>query len=317
MGVSATARAVISIHAPRVGSDWFRDGVNAAIGNFNPRSPCGERPFSGLFLCRLDMGFQSTLPVWGATGSSKIAATIIRFQSTLPVWGATGWQDRTTPHVIFQSTLPVWGATAGARGLICPLHISIHAPRVGSDRCAQPIPAIRADFNPRSPCGERRSYWRLCCAWPEFQSTLPVWGATKGAAEMATAIRISIHAPRVGSDWLCNIRCAESTIFQSTLPVWGATAAISSAGRFLIFQSTLPVWGATINAPTFPTLPDDFNPRSPCGERLMRNTFPSRNLLFQSTLPVWGATLCNILWVESTIFQSTLPVWGATLRRVS
>ena len=33
----------ISIHAPRVGSDYFILRVEFIISNFNPRSPCGER----------------------------------------------------------------------------------------------------------------------------------------------------------------------------------------------------------------------------------------------------------------------------------
>ena len=36
----------------------------------------------------------------------------------------------------------------------------------------------------------------------EFQSTLPVWGATQLDAICDADISISIHAPRVGSDML-------------------------------------------------------------------------------------------------------------------
>ena len=35
----------------------------------------------------------------------------------------------------------------------------------------------------------------------KFQSTLPVWGATARAEELAEIFAISIHAPRVGSDY--------------------------------------------------------------------------------------------------------------------
>ena len=59
-----------------------------------------------------------------------------QFQSTLPVWRATGGQLVTGTLKQFQSTLPVWGATAAAF-LALHLHlISIHAPRVGSDHTA-------------------------------------------------------------------------------------------------------------------------------------------------------------------------------------
>ena len=36
-------RLVISIHAPRTGSDWQMEVGYPTIGNFNPRSPHGER----------------------------------------------------------------------------------------------------------------------------------------------------------------------------------------------------------------------------------------------------------------------------------
>ena len=77
-------------------------------------------------------------------------------------------------------------------------------------------------FNPRSPCGERPNQARKEATKTLFQSTLPVWGATRnfrtnfafslfqstlpvwGATEYKQAaedgVVISIHAPRVGSD---------------------------------------------------------------------------------------------------------------------
>ena len=59
----------------------------------------------------------------------------------------------------------------------------------------------------------------------KFQSTLPVWGATRAVSHIFHFRNISIHAPRVGSDqftlWGRRMR-----LFQSTLPVWGATAKL-------------------------------------------------------------------------------------------
>ena len=126
--------------------------------NFNPRSPCGERLFNDCITLR-----------------------IILFQSTLPVWGATALM------------LP-------PRGCIV---ISIHAPRVGSDvGLCFPDPPIR-HFNPRSPCGERHpSFGMFILRHTIFQSTLPVWGATDGLGALTPEGGISIHAPRVGSDFI-------------------------------------------------------------------------------------------------------------------
>ena len=79
------------------------------------------------------------------------------------------------------------------------------------------------------------------------------------------------------------------------------------------FQSTLPVWGATSRFSAPAHIPPDFNPRSPCGERLRQGRSQIPHQGFQSTLPVWGATSHLFLLASLLrIFQSTLPVWGAT-----
>ena len=78
------------------------------------------------------------------------------------------------------------------------------------------------------------------------------------------------------------------------------------------FQSTLPVWGATSRFSAPAHIPPDFNPRSPCGERLRQGRSQIPHQGFQSTLPVWGATSHLFLLASLLrIFQSTLPVWGA------
>ena len=57
-------------------------------------------------------------------------------------------------------------------------------------------------------------------------------------------------------------------VFQSTLPVGGATRGCSGAFRKVEFQSTLPVGGATAKLPPEASARENFNPRSPWGERL-------------------------------------------------
>ena len=191
--------------------------------------------------------------------------------------------------------------------------ISIHAPRVGSDGHKQGLAGFGRDFNPRSPCGERQSVefeeldnddisihaprvgsdqncntnakqhnqfqstlpvWGATLA-PRleflgngvFQSTLPVWGATNGDMHKALNYAISIHAPRVGSD-LSFGRPKESLGISIHAPRVGSDLLLSppSRGRGL-FQSTLPVWGATLRSLPVLIALFDFNPRSPCGER--------------------------------------------------
>ena len=150
-------KLLISIHAPRMGSD-------------------GRRRCCVRFMYI----FQSTLPGWGATTSRTSSSTpSAGFQSTLPGWGATVVDLAGIVAMEFQSTLPGWGATLriGQRGR--PARISIHAPRMGSDHFkdgghyflvlfqsalpgwgatdARMDRATGRDFNPRSPDGERLS----------------------------------------------------------------------------------------------------------------------------------------------------------------
>ena len=55
-------------------------------------------------------------------------------------------------------------------------------------------------FNPRSPHGERRGLNGRMVVAEKFQSTLPARGATKFFSVYYDANKISIHAPRTGSD---------------------------------------------------------------------------------------------------------------------
>ena len=116
------------------------------------------------------------------------------------MWGATHHIVREQHSKRFQSTLPVWGATRPPVPRLRAYLISIHAPRVGSDRGSCPRWFSLRDFNPRSPCGERRFIVHLGNDSQAFQSTLPVWGATRLFYILPPRASISIHAPRVGSD---------------------------------------------------------------------------------------------------------------------
>ena len=83
--------------------------------------------------------FQSTRPVWGATGSARADWLQERlFQSTRPVWGATKGFIFYRRNNIFQSTRPVWGATTVEGNAVNLVVISIHAPRVGRDNTTKP-----------------------------------------------------------------------------------------------------------------------------------------------------------------------------------
>jgi len=124
-------------------------------------------------------------------------------------------------------------------------------------------------FNPRSPCGERHS--------------APQSSIRPG--------KISIHAPRAGSD--------------------AGSGAIEVGGGD--FNPRSPC-GERPAARSRPAISSNFNPRSPCGERHSMGRGVQVVIPFQSTLPVRGATFpFRGVILRDNKFQSTLPVRGATL----
>ncbi len=62
------------------------------------------------------------------------------------------------------------------------------------------IGSVPMYFNPRSPDGERPSPPGISPKPERFQSTLPGWGATLHQRAQGDKMKISIHAPRMGSD---------------------------------------------------------------------------------------------------------------------
>ena len=150
------------------------------------------------------------------------------FQSTLPVWGATTVFNMHRACRIISIHAPRVGSDwALMERKMREVLISIHAPRVGSDSSWMTSMVTPQDFNPRSPCGER-----LCiCSHRQVDKRISIHAPRVGSDIIAVVERgrtdnISIHAPRVGSDDNTTSLIAPFTGFQSTLPVWGATRSV-------------------------------------------------------------------------------------------
>ena len=148
---------VISIHAPREGSDRQTWSYRYRAAHFNPRSPRGERPGFEIAASATEP-FQSTLPARGATVSQlPPSLTFSNFNPRSPRGERHCTRALAARANAFQSTLPARGATGrgciGARE-VC---ISIHAPREGSDPSRIMYHPFFSNFNPRSPRGERHS----------------------------------------------------------------------------------------------------------------------------------------------------------------
>ena len=93
------------------------------------------------------------------------------------------------------------------------------------------------------------------------------------------------------------------TTFQSTLPVGGATQKCVKLGQYNDFNPRSP-WGERLVKTLRIRQNHDFNPRSPWGERPFPIDYKGNADVFQSTLPVGGATGEDIEypeWVEISI----------------
>jgi len=149
--------SLISIHAPRGGSDGEIWGCQILVSEF-----------------------QSTLPVGGATAPEGSLMPTVSFQSTLPVGGATKRMTAERDAQVFQSTLPVGGATQRRTVRLRPTPNFNPRSPWGERRAKHPGQPGALYFNPRSPWGERLLIPRIRIVLTEFQSTLPVGGATGG-----------------------------------------------------------------------------------------------------------------------------------------
>ena len=111
--------------------------------------------------------------------------------------------------------------------------------------------------------------YTLCMAFSLFLSTLPARGATAGRQGRRCHRRISIHAPREGSDAAALLTSGPDHEFLSTLPARGATVLAQ-----LVLGAVIRI---SIHAP---------REGSDLFFLTMSFTFP----LFLSTLPARGAT---------------------------
>ena len=191
-----------------------------------------------------------------------------RFQSTPPVRGATGRRVPKIKTKEFQSTPPVRGATKKYKP--CSYHLRDFNPRspCGERRQGQGLrQRHHRHFNPRSPCGERLKTRQLFLLYQVFQSTPPVRGATHTYGV--------IHHPRhFNPRPPCGERLGvSSTVYASIVDFNPRPRAESDALQKIyetgstVFQSTLPVRGATVKPFLSSPAIAYFNPRSPCGER--------------------------------------------------
>ncbi len=156
LGLLGWLRVLISIHALLAESDSTRIDTGSNIGDFYPRSPCGERPPITFRHC-----------------------TTYLFLSTLSLRRATT-QTQKTPHFTsyFYPRSPCGERHGRVNSMLTLIQISIHALLAESDKLIARHSGRLLDFYPRSPCGERRVSETLVPRQYQFLSTLSLRRAT-------------------------------------------------------------------------------------------------------------------------------------------
>ena len=219
----------------------LKRGANSATeAYFNPRTPCGVRLITSNKR-NSDKQFQSTHPLRGATEytdetppdrSISIHAPLagcdgrlsakdvvcVNFNPRTPCGVRLRWANLLKVRWKFQSTHPLRGATINITRIQSINRISIHAPLAGCDRIKQQKDYLTQHFNPRTPCGVRRTQRTKLINGKIFQSTHPLRGATTIFIQANNTIAISIHAPLAGCDILNHAHQQEENDFNPRTP---------------------------------------------------------------------------------------------------
>ena len=148
--------------------------------NFNPRSPCGERPvWSDVRPAR---GISIHAPLAGSDAKAyDPVPSRSSFQSTLPLLGATGGLRRLPANLYFNPRSPCGERLNDFNNKVIAIAFQSTLPLRGATTIRGRYPRIDSDFNPRSPSlplrGATRRHQPLFASYL-FQSTLPLRGAT-------------------------------------------------------------------------------------------------------------------------------------------
>ena len=147
----------------------------------------------------------------------------------------------------------------------------------------------------------------------QFQSTLPVGGATVFSFLNCQSLSISIHAPRGGSD--STVRPLSGAVMRISIhaPRGGSDPAGKQKTGSKAISIHAPRGGSDFGFSFGAIKGFEISIHAPRGGSDAIFTIRClRILVFQSTLPVGGATFVGLTGRSFVVFQSTLPVGGAT-----
>ena len=191
---------IISIHAPHAGRDVIPPAAAKKMG-ISIHAPHAGRDYVSAYYF---------------------------LQNRISIHAPHAGRDSGREPLIVQAEISIHAPHAGrdevgAGGLLRG-NISIHAPHAGRDLCADFAQReLITNFNPRAPCGARRSRKWYYKAVGYFNPRAPCGARRLFQCGLAGGVLISIHAPHAGRDRAMFFGRWSSLRFQSTRPMRGAT----------------------------------------------------------------------------------------------
>ena len=170
--------------------------------------------------------------------------------------------------------------------------ISIHAPLTGSDMSPQHRSRRIYNFNPRSPYGERHVVITNKNGGFYFNPRSPYGERPLSILAFSQKFYFNPRSP-YGERHALQNQQKQAFGFQSTLPLRGATRKKQAAIDICVISIHAPLTGSDVYTMSVRQGGENFNPRSPYGERLAVPDNRSRTGGFQSTLPLRGATILS------------------------
>ena len=175
---------LISIHAPRTGSDSITVTIAVEI-HISIHAPRTGSDLQAAGRTRRFRNFNPRSPHGERpTSKSNTPQTCVHFNPRSPHGERPAATANTAARSRFQSTLPARGATW----------------------CSSKLCTAEKNFNPRSPHGERPSGWATTRRERSISIHAPRTGSDHRRFLPGAGLRISIHAPRTGSDQRVNAK---------------------------------------------------------------------------------------------------------------
>ncbi len=183
------------------------------------------------------------------------------------------------------------------------------------------------NFNPRAPCGARRFSFQQKTSPYQFQPTRPLRGATNRNIKERSITYISTHAPLAGRDDVCPSALITQREFQPTRPLRGATPLMPVISPVLMISTHAPLAGRDLKGHFYGfrtklisthaplagrdsirvrerIISRNFNPRAPCGARLLDILYENFGSIISTHAPLAGR--------DSKSVQITMHIFATT-----